>query len=108
MFGPLGLAFSIVYVLLGSLLVIRSWRQPEPAEQAALGAIIEQAKNPNRPVPGQRVAHALGTLFAFVVATLFWPVVLVNHLRRPRRPRVVSLRQLARTQLRPPPNACND
>lgn len=84
MFGTLVLAFSIVYVLLGSLVSIWSWRQPEPAEQAALHAIIEQAKTPNRPVPGQRVAHALGTLFAFVVASLFWPVVLANHLRRPR------------------------
>ncbi|NCA71783.1 MAG: hypothetical protein EOM91_17230 [Sphingobacteriia bacterium] len=86
MFGTLGLAFSIVYVLLGSLLSIWSWRQPEPAAQTALHAIIEQAKTPNRPVPGQRAAHALGTLFAFVVATLFWPVALVNHLRRPRAP----------------------
>jgi hypothetical protein len=86
MTGKLVPTLAMAYLLLGSLVTAWSWRRSKDRDQDALWASIEQVKKGGRPVPARAVAEALGSGIALVVATLFWPVVLVNRLRRTRAP----------------------
>lgn len=95
---------AIAYLLLGALVTAWSWRRSKDPDQDALWTSIEQMKMGGLPVPARGMAEALGSGLAVVVATLFWPVGLVNHLRGPHTLEQARSVRPIRVLRQPPPD----